>query len=259
MPLLRLFLISWLSVAAYSLRAETIRIGAEDDAAPWSYADGTGYVNDLVRAAFNAVNWRVDYDVQPYPRCKMLASAGKQSACFSVSHTPDLNQTLLFPDEPVFIAKNILFARPDSILQGCSADNWPKNTSVGLVNGYEYQAEGEALRQDKRVKIDMTRSEALNLRKLAAGRIDAALITIDSIHNLEFMALLANVKPNFKPICDYGGAPAYIAFSKSHPLGLAGLNAFNKGMAMIIKNGTKAQLEKEWSSHALSIEGAKAR
>jgi len=29
----------------------TIVLGAEDEAAPWSYADGQGYVNDLVRLA----------------------------------------------------------------------------------------------------------------------------------------------------------------------------------------------------------------
>lgn len=52
-------------------------IGAEDDAAPWSYADGTGYVNDVVRAAFQRSGRQVQYKVMPYARCKAMVLSGK--------------------------------------------------------------------------------------------------------------------------------------------------------------------------------------
>ena len=41
-----------LTESAAQARVEQVTLGAEDDAGPWSYADGTGYVNDVVKAAF---------------------------------------------------------------------------------------------------------------------------------------------------------------------------------------------------------------
>ena len=38
-----------------AMPANALEIAVEDDAAPWSQPDGTGYANDLVRAAFAAV------------------------------------------------------------------------------------------------------------------------------------------------------------------------------------------------------------
>jgi len=88
--------------------AATVNIGAEDDAAPWSYADGTGYVNDLVRAAFEAVQWQTKFQALPYARCKMLTERGELDACFSTSKTPETQVQLQFPDLPVFVARNVL-------------------------------------------------------------------------------------------------------------------------------------------------------
>ena len=71
----------WLIVVAAlftgvgAARAEAVTIGAEDDAGPWSYADGTGYVT----------------------RCKALATSGKLAGCFSASRTPELEGVLQSP------------------------------------------------------------------------------------------------------------------------------------------------------------------
>jgi len=93
----------WLIVVAAlftgvgAARAEAVTIGAEDDAGPWSYADGTAYVNDAVRAAFHAVGWTVELKVIPYARCKALATSGKLAGCFSASRTPELEGVLQSP------------------------------------------------------------------------------------------------------------------------------------------------------------------
>src|SRR5258705_13760737 len=91
--------------------AQTLIAGAEDDAGPWSYADGTGYVNDVVRAAFESVGWSVSFETLPYARCKAMLLSGQLAACFSTSRTPELAPKLLFSREPVIRAQNLLLAR----------------------------------------------------------------------------------------------------------------------------------------------------
>ena len=67
---------------------ETVDIGVEDAAAPWSQADGTGYANDLVRASFRAVGVDVRLHVLPYARCKQHVVKGElvvQARCNGIA------------------------------------------------------------------------------------------------------------------------------------------------------------------------------
>ena len=73
------------SAAATADATKQVTLGVEDDAGPWSYANGSGYANDLVKAAYAAAGWQVTLQVLPYARCKALAMAGKLAGCFSAS------------------------------------------------------------------------------------------------------------------------------------------------------------------------------
>lgn len=238
--------------------ADQVTIGAEDDAAPWSYLDGSGYVNDLVRAAYQAVHWEVKYEVYPYARCKRMVEDGRLVACFSASKTPELEQKLQYPDTSVFAAQNLLFVRSDSPLpRGCNSKAWGRKISVGFVNEYEYLPAVEVLQKSGTVAASTTVSEVLSLRMLDSKRFDAALITVDPVKRIELMAALAKVKSNFRVLCDFGGFPAYVAFSRVHPQATTALDAFNKGMKIITKDGTVQRLQKAWAKRALATAAAK--
>lgn len=233
--------------------APSITIGAEDDAAPWSYADGTGYVNDLVREAFRASGWTVHYSVLPYARCKRLAQYGELAGCFSASKTPQTEKELQFPATPVFAARNRLLSLSDSPLQGCNRTRWgTAPLGVALVHGYEYLPAVDALRASAGVRVETPLSEASALRMLRARRIDFALITTDAIKHIDYVAKLAGVKPDFKEVCNYGELPAYIAFSRKHPRARAAMQAFDQGMAELKRTGAMARLQKDWAARALS-------
>ncbi|GEM_PF-6843124 len=69
--------------------AQSVALGAEDDAAPWSYADGSGYVNDIVRAAFGHAGWSVQIEVMPFDPLAFVDTACRlveQSRCLGGGH-----------------------------------------------------------------------------------------------------------------------------------------------------------------------------
>ncbi len=246
-----------LAIAAYAVsavsvaRAQTIVVGAEDDAAPWSYPDGTGYVNDVVAAAFKAVGWTVQQRVLPYARCKASATKGLVTACFLMGRTPELEAAFLFPKEPVVNAQNLLLARQDSPMQGCDPSQWGRMPSIGIVRGYEYVGAVDDLTRNTSLKIDVSNSERSNLRKLQAGHLQAAVLTIDDVKQLDYVAKMAGVEPNFKTVCDFGSLPSHVGFSRTAPGSEQALAAFNEGYDRLKRRGELGALQTSWRIRAL--------
>ena len=56
---------------------------------------------------------------------------------------------------------------------------------------------------------------------------------------------------------DFSAEPAYLGISRNHPLGASALDAFNRGMAIITKDGTVKKLQETWAKRAVSLESAK--
>src|SRR5829696_4417111 len=92
---------------------ERIEIGVEDGAGRWSRPDGTGYSNDVARAAFAAAGVEVRLRVLPYKRCKQLALTGELAACLAMSPEPALRGRIVFPANPLFVFSSELLVRAD--------------------------------------------------------------------------------------------------------------------------------------------------
>ena len=245
----------WISLSAWS--QTPVAIGAEDDAAPWSYADGTGYVNDVVRLAFARVGWQTDLKVMPYARCKYLAIKGELAACFSASKQAELQDKLTYSQRPVFAAQNWLIAREDSNWQGCDPKTWPRAPQIGTVREYEYRPALVQLFAARQALKAETDSEVSNLRKLQAGRIDMAVVTVDPIKRLETLSIQAQTNTPLKTVCDLGSEPAFVAFSKTHAQGLAAQAAFDKGYAQLQSSGTVSSLQETWRARLLETSRVK--
>src|SRR6185369_408698 len=80
----------------------SVVIAVEDDAAPWSRADGSGYANDLVISAFKAVGIDVELKVVPYARCKRMAINAEAAGCFSTSPASSLEGSIDLAAKPLF-------------------------------------------------------------------------------------------------------------------------------------------------------------
>jgi len=241
-------------LACGALRAApelTLVIGAEDDAAPWSYADGRGYVNELVRAAFARQGWQLKLDVLPYVRCKQMALRGELAACFTTSLEPELKGRLLFPSVPVIEPRHVLMVAANSPLAGCEPQRWGRALKVALVNGYEYADGIEAMLQGRQLQPQKTNSELAGLRMVALGRVDAAAVTLDEVKRLDYLLQRSSLRAEgFRQLCDFGSMPGYVAFSVRHPQGRAAMEAFELGLAELLKDGSVARLQREWQLRA---------
>lgn len=227
-------------------RTETLTIIAEDSASPWSYRDGTGYANDIVMAAYAAAKVDVQLGVEPYARCKQKVLNGSAAGCFSMSWVPDLEGKVVFSEAPLFVCNADYLHRMDRPLEASSEQTIRRKIVVGAVLGYEYPPSLARLRERGLIVFEETDSEILNLKKLDAGRIDAALITQNDIKTYQYICAKAGVQHEIRPAFRSGELKSYIGFSVKHPRGQWARDRFNAGFAIIRKNGVLPALNAKW-------------
>src|SRR5499433_2311933 len=87
--LILLVLVLFAARSSAEAQTKSLVLAVEDDASPWSRPDGSGYANDVVRAAFKAVGVAVELQVVPYARCKRMALRGEVAGCFNMSPSPE--------------------------------------------------------------------------------------------------------------------------------------------------------------------------
>lgn len=224
---------------------ETIDVGVEDAAAPWSQADGTGYANDLVRAAFDAVGIDLRLHVLPYARCKQQVLNGALVACVSMSPAPELNALVRFSAQPLFVFTCRFFENPRFPLPR-RVEDFPRGVRVGTVIGYEYPPEMLTRLARVGATLESAPSEETNLRKLAAGRVDAAVVNSDNVKSSDWVAERAGVTGKVRSILSVGRMPAYVGFSTVHPRGRALADKFDRGFARLVRSGERDRIERRW-------------
>jgi ABC-type amino acid transport substrate-binding protein len=227
-------------------------IAVEDDAAPWSQKDGTGFANEVVGAAFKAVGVEVELKVVPYARCKEMAIKGKAAACLSMAWLPEFAGKIVFAEKPLFTCYADYITGSRKPLMATQEKNIPKGTVVGIVRGFEYPPSVQELNKKGIVVFEESESDELNLKKLVAGRIDTALIVnVNDMNPVELLLQKAGVTGQVKRSFRSGINRSFIGFSTKHPQGMAALEKFNKGYRVILDNGTRRKIERKWRERAL--------
>jgi len=225
-------------------------IAVEDDAGPWSFKDGTGYANDVVKAAFEASGVAIDLQVLPYARCKEMAADGRMPACFSMSWLPELKDTFAFSKKPLFQCYADYFFSDKSKIHAQRARDFPRGTVLGVVIGYEYPASVYALRKSGVLVFEESDSELLNLEKLAAGRVDAALINWNEVKTVDSLLAKAGAMGLVRRGPRAGILESYIGFSLRHPKGAWAKKKFDRGFAKIEANGRLKAIQAKWKAPA---------
>jgi ABC-type amino acid transport substrate-binding protein len=227
-------------------KTEPLIIAVEDDAAPWSQADGSGYANDLVTAAFKAAGVEVQLHVMPYARCKRMAINGEVAACLSMSPSPEFAGLVQFSAKPLFTCDAGYFYSVNKPPRVSRQEDLPRSTVVGTVIGYEYPAAFDRLSQRGVIVREESPSEDINLKKLALGRVDLALLTYNEMKSPEWLINRAGVNGKVKTTFRAGRMKGYIGFSRKHQQGMWALKEFNKGYRAISANGTLRRLKTQW-------------
>ncbi len=243
-----LILVLFAASSSASSQVKSLVIAVEDDASPWSRPDGSGYANDVVKAAFKAAGVEVELRVVPYARCKRMALRGEVAGCFSMSPSPEFNSLIELSANPIFSCYAGYFYNNDKPPRVKRQEDLPHGTVVGTVIGYEYPPEIERLAQNGTIVIEQSPSEALNLKKLALGRVDLALLTYNETKSPQLLIGRAGVagKVSITPL-RAGTLKSYIGFSLKHPDGPSAAREFNRGLRQITRDGTMLRIRSSWS------------
>lgn len=235
--------------AASSTARRVLEIAAEDETEPWSRSDGTGSANDVVRAAFKAVDVDVSFRVVPYARCKTMVIDGTVVACFSMSRT-GLDSGVIFPVMPLFICYADYYVRADRAAGSKPFDRLAAGTVVGVVRGYEYPASVYSLERQGAIVLEESPSEVTNLKKLVAGRIGAAIINHNETKRDDYVVAQAGAMGKVRRSMRAGTLNSFIGFSRNHPDTKWALERFNAGFLAIVNNGELKRIEQRWATAA---------
>jgi len=110
--------------------ADTLTVAVEDEAAPWSQKDGSGFANDVVKAAFKASKVDIQLQVVPYSRCKHMVVQGEVAACFSMSWVPELEREVVFSAKPLFVCYSDYFVNTSNPMAVSSENDIPSGTTM---------------------------------------------------------------------------------------------------------------------------------
>ncbi len=216
------------------ITAETIQIAAEDDWLPYARADGTGLANEIIKAAFKAVEVDVEYRVVPYARALIYIEQGKSIAAFNVPLDEKSQAKYILGKEKLFDAVSAYYFNVAHPQQAKSRDELNNGELVGVVRDYGYGDHYLNLVKTERIREAVTNSESSNLKSLSRGRIDLTII-YDKTANILLSRL--KLQTNIQLAFINETTPIYLAFSRSHSQGQYYADLFDQGMKSIRENG----------------------
>jgi ABC-type amino acid transport substrate-binding protein len=221
-------------------------IAAEDGAGPWGQADGTGCGNDLVLAAYAAVQVPVKLEVMPYSRAKHGAISGSYVACFGMAWAPELQGRIVFADRPLYTVSAVLMQSTAKPLRASETKDLKAGTRIGTVLDYEYPPAFEGLVKKGILAPMPAYSETVSLRNLAKHRVDAALVILDELKSADYLVARAGLAGRVAPAFSLGEQGTYLGFSVAHPQSEYARAKFNEGFAIIVGNGTYKKILDTW-------------
>ncbi|WP_158602461.1 ABC transporter substrate-binding protein [Pseudomonas sp. WPR_5_2] len=219
----------------------------EDAAAPWSKSDGTGYANDVVRAAFKEMAVEIQLKVVPYSRCKYMVLTGQVAACFNMSWQPEFEGKIKLAARPIFKVSNDIF-EPIKAPLPLPLDGkcvLPAGTIVGITRDYEYSAQVMAL-QASGVVFENSLSDLTSLQKLAVRRFQAAVIMSNDLEVRNQKAKQSGTEDTVRFAFNCGVENSTIGFSLMHPDGLRALEIYDEGYRRVEANGVLEEIHKRW-------------
>lgn len=134
-----------------------------------------GMVTTIVKAAYKEMGYEVKVDFYPWQRAvKSLKEENKYIGCFPEYHSKDREKNFIFS---VSLGSGTvgLVEKKDNIIKWNQIKDL-KNYKIGIVNGYVNTEEFDKMIERKEVKVEIVSDDIQNIKKVAVGGIDAAVI-----------------------------------------------------------------------------------
>lgn len=194
-----------------------------------------GFITQIVREAFEAEGYTVEFDYMPWKRGFEEAKAGNYDGSLIWSKNPDREQHFLYSN-PVITLSTALFQQTSKPVTWSNREDL-SSLKIGGVTGYAYGIED--LEKAGTVKIQRIASAENNYKKLKAGRLDVVLEDMDvGMETVTKLGLTGAIEPNAKMLTerDY-----FVIISKNSPRSQELLDAFNRGLAKLEAEGKLEQ------------------
>ena len=236
----------WLALAGWgcsALAAERLRIGAEDDWQPYSYAvDGVprGFAVDLARAAWAAAGVEVELVSLPYARCMKEVDNNELAGCFDTLRDSRQEARYRWHQQPLFKARIGIYARADQPTSRVDLAAL-RGKRIGVTLGYDY---GEAFDGDAAMLRDTAPSDLSSLRKLVVGRVDYALV-YDRVAT-QIARQHPELDQKFRQVGVLVEPTLYISFARNYPAIERYIALFDQGLEKVRKSGEYARIEARW-------------
>lgn len=208
-----------------------------------SEMSGGGFFTEIVTAACEEVNVKVEYDFYPWKRCEKLLETGGVFAIFPYVKTEEREKNFLFTDVVTHSTGKFFYLKskfPSGIKYTDLKDL--KKYTIGGTLGYWY----EDLFKKNNLNVEYVSEDLLNIKKLEQGRID--LIVADELMGWRLIQSTFKNKQNEfatleKPL---NQSDFFMMVSKKYPNSNSILKKINDGLAIIKKNGVYKKILKKY-------------
>ena len=191
-----------------------------------------GPITEIIRESFNISGYAVVIDFLPWKRALEATRRGEYDALYSAWYRQDRTRWFVFSD-PLPIANQIgFFKRIDSKISYRTLEDL-RPYKIGIVRGYSNPVKFSQAGLD----VEAVTDDYLNMKKLAAGRID--LVLIDKVIG---QYIIHTELPKSAPQLEWLDPPVaiekqYLIFSKKASHFAVKCAAFNRGLRKLIESG----------------------
>jgi len=200
-----------------------------------------GAASEVVLTALRDAGYDAVITIEPWARLLVDVEKGRVDGVVAVWRTEERDRYLLFSD-PYYTNRIVVLARADSPMTfDGKADLAGK--VVGVGRGYDYTP--DFANDDSFTKESATTARQ-NLKKLAAGRVDA-VIEDDCIARFEMAQddLAGRLKIFPKPLYEI---PLYFGMNKDSPAAAEVIEKFDRSLEAMKRAGTIAAI---WKKHGI--------
>ncbi len=198
----------------------------------------------LLKEAFARAGLTMEIVEAPFVRVLEMARTGEVDAVCNVLDTGDRPRFLAFPETKLVDYEQCFFTRKGDPFRFDGDPGTLAGETVGTVRGFSYGEEFDRLAATGRLKLVETATTAQLAMMLDSGRLAVIIenpiaLAYESRPIPGFWDRAFEVRP---PV---GSRPAYVAFSRASPRGMAAMEAFDRALASMWADGTCDRIIRE--------------